>query len=114
MALPVSGAISASMINTELLDTNPTDQLSFNSIKARTLSGISSGTIKFSDFYGKSSILVVAPTNIKPTNNSINISLTPELESSIFTIIGGSDTLNQREYIIQKVSDNSTVYNVTI
>jgi hypothetical protein len=114
MALQSSGAISASDINEELLDTNPTDELSFNSVKARDLADVSSGAISFSDFYSKSSVLIEQPSNISPANESIDIVLQPELESSNFSIIGDTDTLDQREYKIIKVSDNSVVYNPTI
>jgi hypothetical protein len=53
MALTSSGTISFGDINIEL--TNPrTNQLSIGSAPARDLAGIASGTIKLSDFYGKS------------------------------------------------------------
>ena len=56
MALQTSGLIDASDINNELgVATN--SQFSLNSSTARLLAGITSGTIKFSDFYGKSSAL---------------------------------------------------------
>jgi hypothetical protein len=59
MALPCSGTITAAMINTELglAADAPFD---INSTIARTLAGVPSGTISFSDFYCKSSVPPVA------------------------------------------------------
>ena len=55
MALQVSGnPIKASEIKTEL---GQTGSLSLNSASARNLAGKASGTIKYSDFYGKSSLV---------------------------------------------------------
>jgi len=53
VTLPLSGPMSASMINVELgrAGTAPFD---INGTPERTLAGVPSGTIKFSDFYGKS------------------------------------------------------------
>jgi hypothetical protein len=113
MALPSSGAISVNMINTEIKDANPTDQFSFNSTKSRLLANISSGTISFSSFHGKI-CEIVTPINNVPSNASTHIVLSPELDSSNFSVVGGSDTYDGREYIIKKVSDNSVVYNPTI
>lgn len=51
MALPSSGTIKASQIRSELKQTGT---WSINAPPSRTLAGKPSGTIKFSDFYGKS------------------------------------------------------------
>lgn len=56
MALQTSGLIDASDINNEL-GVSTTSQFSLNSGAARALAGITSGTIKYSDFYGKSNAL---------------------------------------------------------
>lgn len=56
MALQTSGLIDASDINNEL-GVATGSQLSLNSSTARTLAGITSGPIKYSDFYGKSNAL---------------------------------------------------------
>jgi hypothetical protein len=53
MALQSSGAISANNINVEL-GYSGTATITLNDTAARTLAGISSGAIAFSDFYGKS------------------------------------------------------------
>ena len=52
MALPSSGVMKASMIQTELKETG---SWSINAPTSRKLAGVPSGTIKFTDFYGKSS-----------------------------------------------------------
>jgi len=113
MALQSSGAISASDINIELLETNETDQLSFGSTKARELADQATGDVKFSEFYGKVSIFVDKPTNINPSNASTGINLNPELESSDFNS-GGTDTYVEAEYSIIKISDSSEVYNQVV
>lgn len=53
MALPASGALSMSAINTEL-GVAATATRSLNDATSRTLAGIASGAISFSNFYGKS------------------------------------------------------------
>lgn len=52
MALPSSGTITMGMIRTELKQTGA---ISLGSSECRKLAGVSSGAIKMSDFYGKSS-----------------------------------------------------------
>ena len=52
MALPLSGTITMGMIRTEL---KKTGAISLGSAECRKLAGVSSGAIKMSDFYGKSS-----------------------------------------------------------
>jgi hypothetical protein len=52
MSLPLSGAISMSQIDDALSQTT-TQQISLNDSNARTLSGVLSNKIAFSDFYGK-------------------------------------------------------------
>lgn len=54
MALQTSGAISANNINVEL-GVSGTARFNMNDAEERALAGKPSGTIKFSDFYGKSS-----------------------------------------------------------
>lgn len=54
MTLQTSGTITASDINTELSKTS-TSALKLSDTDARALAGKSSGIIKYSDFYGKSS-----------------------------------------------------------
>ena len=51
MALPSSGVMKASMIQTELKETG---SWSINAPTSRKLAKVPTGTIKFSDFYGKS------------------------------------------------------------
>lgn len=53
MALPASGQISASQINTELAVAS-TSQMDINGTAVRTLFGVASGQIAFSNGYGKS------------------------------------------------------------
>jgi hypothetical protein len=60
------------------------------------------------DFY------VEKPTNIYPEDEETEVDLEPELESDDFSVSLGSDTLDEREYEITKVSDSSVVYNVTV
>lgn len=57
MALPSSGAISLSAVNTELGQSS-TATISMNDTNVRTLFGRSSGAISMSDGYGKSSLSV--------------------------------------------------------
>lgn len=52
MALPSSGTITMGQIRTELKQTGA---ISLGSSECRKLAGVSSGAIKMSDFYGKSS-----------------------------------------------------------
>lgn len=56
MALPSSGVMKASMIQTELKETG---SWSINAPTSRKLAKVPTGTIKFSDFYGKSAENVV-------------------------------------------------------
>ena len=56
MALPSSGVMKASMIQAELKETG---SWSINAPTSRKLAKVPSGTIKFSDFYGKSAETVV-------------------------------------------------------
>jgi len=114
MALQSSGAISASDINTELLETISTDVLSFDSVKSRGLSDIASGAISFSDFYGKASAGIVQPVNVTPADDAVDTELILDLISSDFTMIGDTDTLIQREYRVKLFSDSSIVYNPTV
>ena len=60
MTLPSSGPISASDINTEL-GVGSTTTFSLNQASARDLAGVPSGTISYSDFYGKSAGSVALP-----------------------------------------------------
>ena len=55
MALPSSGVMKASMIRAELGKTS--GSWSINAAESRKLAGKPSGTIKFSDFYGKDFII---------------------------------------------------------
>ena len=60
MTLPLSGPISAGMINEELgraVDA-PFD---INGSVERNLAGVLTGTISFIDFYGKSNVILVVP-----------------------------------------------------
>jgi|SRR6056297_907326 len=110
MALQSSGAISASDINTEIVGTDPTDELSFGSDKARDLADQATGDVKFSEFYGAVYVFVETPTNISPSDNSTDVDLSPELESSDFNS-AGTDTYVEAEYNVIKSSDSSVVYN---
>ena len=55
MALPSSGPISMSQINTEL-SFPATTLISLNQASARALAGVPAGMISLSDFYGKSNV----------------------------------------------------------
>ncbi|AUR85989.1 hypothetical protein NVP1081O_254 [Vibrio phage 1.081.O._10N.286.52.C2] len=55
MALPISGLITAAMINDEL-GRAQTAPFSLNGAEERALAGIPSGAISFADFYGKSNL----------------------------------------------------------
>jgi hypothetical protein len=57
--------------------------------------------------------LINQPSNIAPEDNETEVDLSPELESDDFSS-ELTDTLDQREYEIIKVSDDSVVYNPTI
>ena len=57
------------------------------------------------------SLIIYKPTNIYPANNSINIPVQPELESSAFSSNDPTLALGGAEYIIRKDSDDSIVYN---
>jgi hypothetical protein len=60
MTLPSSGPMSAAMINVELGRASNA-AFDINGTAERTLAGIPSGTIKMSDFYGKSSAGIISP-----------------------------------------------------
>lgn len=77
MALPLSGPISASMINVELgrASNAPFD---INGAAERALAGVPSGPISFSNFYGKSSVTGVSYTFAANTQQaSINVTTIP-------------------------------------
>ena len=71
MTLPLfGGAIKISEIERELTLINGS-LLSLNDSRARALAGKPSGTIKMSDFYGKSAV-VVSPTYALSAASSVN------------------------------------------
>jgi len=61
MALPASGAISLSAVNTEL-GLSSTATISLNDAAVRTLFGVASGAIDMDDGYGKSNRVAIAVT----------------------------------------------------
>ena len=68
MALPSSGVMKASMIQTELGESG---SWSINSQSSRALAKVPSGTIKFSDFYGKSNFSIADKRSIGPSRQNI-------------------------------------------
>jgi hypothetical protein len=67
MALPASGQISLSQVNTELSIASTT-QISFNQTNVRSLAGVASGQIAMSNLHGKSA--TVPPTVIGTSFNT--------------------------------------------
>lgn len=63
MTLPASGSIAADLINTEL-GVPATTQLSMADLTARDLAGVPSGSVQFTDFYGKTA---TPPPAVIPT-----------------------------------------------
>ena len=55
MALPFSGSLSLSQVNVEL-NRSPTNIIEMNDVSVRTLFGVPSGQISFSDGFGKSAV----------------------------------------------------------
>lgn len=73
MTLPASGAISFNAINVELGQPGATSA-SLNQASYRTLSGVASGQISLSNFYGKSSRASIAYTFSSPVADaSLNV-----------------------------------------
>ena len=92
MTLPSSGVIKASMIQAELGESG---SWSINSQSSRALAKVPTGTIKFSDFYGKSSAILSTPVKWEQgtawhehngTRNSTECVITPSGQS--YLIIG--------------------------
>ena len=72
MSIRSSGALPASEINTEL-GLSSTAQISIGSTATRTLAGVASGAIAFSNFYGKSNSVTAALTiSANQTNYTLN------------------------------------------
>ena len=69
MTIQSSGAISFSQINTELGFSSNT-QLSLSAAESRTLSGVASGQLSMSNFYGKSNVFSV---NISSNLQELNL-----------------------------------------
>ena len=76
MALPLSGPISMSQINTEL-SLPATTLISLNQSTARSLAGVPAGMISLSNFYGKSNVSNVGfnASRTTPTPGSVNPSI---------------------------------------
>lgn len=68
MALPNSGVMKASMIQAELKESGT---WSINAASSRKLAEVLSGTIKFSDFYGKSNFSIADKRSVNPTRHGI-------------------------------------------
>lgn len=68
MALPSSGVMKASMIQAELGESG---SWSINAASSRKLAEVPSGTIKFSDFYGKASFSIADKRSVGPARQNI-------------------------------------------
>ncbi|UKA12801.1 glycine-rich domain-containing protein [Photobacterium damselae] len=84
-SIPVTGPISASMINTEL-GRAAASRLSVNDAEARTLAGVPSGEIKYSDFRGKSFDPFIREDVF---DNDTPFTLDPECKRIEFEIVAG-------------------------
>ena len=94
MALPSSGNISLSQVNTELT-LSATAQISLNDTAVRTLASKSSGQIAMSDLYGTSSVF-----NFTISSNQLNANLRTlavaagwNQTSTVNATIGAGETL---------------------
>lgn len=63
MALPSSGALSLSMVNTELKK-SASAVISMNDADVRALAGVASGAISLSNFYGKSNMTLIGTFSV--------------------------------------------------
>jgi hypothetical protein len=98
MTLPASGAIKASQIDTEL-GVSSSAQINIGGSSPRSLSGISSGAIKYSNFYGKALDVVTwnSPasgtlTTVTRGNgiSTITLNATSPAGSVTYSIVSGS------------------------
>lgn len=108
MAVQSSGSISLSDINVEL-ENSPTQIISLNDTRVRTLLNVPAGTISLSDAYGKSNR---AQINYIISSNSQQLSLSPTTFTNY--VAGKSDitiTVNSGVYVW---SDSTSVAGLTI
>lgn len=86
MALPATGTIALSQVNTELGFASTTN-ISLNQTSVRTLFGKASGAISMSDGYGKA---IITYTTLDPANLGAGITLSNgNLTATIATATGG-------------------------
>jgi len=103
MALPASGQISLSQVNTELGNAS-TAQINMGSAAVRGLFGIASGAIKMSDGYGKSSQFAFSITSNQTNANLRTLALNAGWDGSSAV----EATINSGVIITGNTAGNST------
>lgn len=115
MTLPTSGIITFADINIEL-GKSATDSISLNDSDVRSLAGVPSGTIRMSDFYGKSAAAPLS-ASIDPdfvSGNCNGNSCTATTGAATVTVIGGNSPYSyQWERVSGDVFNINSINNAT-